>query len=297
MFPAGVSGIRTRTATLASGLRLRVAETGAANAPPVLLLHGWGASMYMWRAWLLPLVAAGRRAIAVDLPGHGLSDKPSNDAVYTLGGQLAVARALLDELQVDSVDIVAQSMGGTIALELALTGEHRLLKLALVNPAAFGCVPIVPPARALSPAFIDAVLPRLVRRRVVAAALRYVYGDPSRITPRDVDEGWAPSQFPEYAWAMRRLVHSFRWARLPVATMSDRLRALRSPVLVVLGGTDRLVRGSRAYVEQLRDAGAPLLVRMVPAGGHAVNEERPEEVLAMTIAFLQEDGAGDRVGR
>jgi pimeloyl-ACP methyl ester carboxylesterase len=71
--------------------------------------------------------------------------------------------------------------------------------------------------------------------------------------------------------------------------MSDRLRALRAPVLVVLGGSDRLVRGARGYVEALRDAGAPLLIRMVPGGGHAVNEERPEEVVPVTIGFLRDD--------
>jgi pimeloyl-ACP methyl ester carboxylesterase len=289
MFPAGVPGIRTRTVTVMNGLELRVAEAGPANAPPVLLLHGWGSSIYMWRAWLLPLAAAGRRAIAVDLPGHGLSDKPNDDEVYTLGGQLATIRALLDELQLDRIDVVAQSMGGTIALELALTGEHRLGKLALVNPAAFGCVPVVPVARALSPALVDAVLPRFVTRGLVARAIRFVYGDPARVTARDVDENWAPSQFPAYSSAMRRLVHSFRWGRLPLATMSDRLRALRAPVLVVLGGSDRLVRGARGYVEALRDAGAPLLIRMVPGGGHAVNEERPEEVVPVTIGFLRDD--------
>jgi magnesium chelatase accessory protein len=287
MFPAGISGIRTRMATLAGGLRLRVAEAGRADAPPVLLLHGWGASIYMWRSWLLPLAGAEWRAIAVDLPGHGLSDKPRDDAVYSLAGQLAVVRALLDEMQLDGVHVVAQSMAGTIALELALAGEHRLGRIVLVNPAAFGCVPIQPLARAVSPALIDGVLPRLVARGLVARAHRSVYGDPSRITARDVDEYWAPSQFPAYAPAMRRLLHRFRWSRLPVDTMAERLRALPSPILVVLGGADRLVRDAQRYVAALRERGAPLIVRAIPGRGHAVNEECPKEVLAMTLSFLR----------
>src|SRR5476651_553026 len=84
MFPAGVPAIRVRYVALPGGLTLRVAEAGDADAPPVLLLHGWGASMYMWRAWFAPLAAAGFRAIAVDLPGHGLSSKPEAPATYSL---------------------------------------------------------------------------------------------------------------------------------------------------------------------------------------------------------------------
>jgi pimeloyl-ACP methyl ester carboxylesterase len=86
---------------------------------------------------------------------------------------------------------------------------------------------------------------------------------------------------------MRRLVHHFRWSRLPRGEMTERMRTLRGRMLVVLGGVDRLVRDAPSYVMGLRDAGAPLIVRVIPAGGHAVNEERPDEVLAMTMTFLR----------
>src|SRR4051812_33390064 len=76
MFPAGHPAIRTRYVTLQSGVRVRLVESGRADVPAVLLLHGWGASVYMWRAWFAPLAAMDRRVIAIDLPGHGLSDKP-----------------------------------------------------------------------------------------------------------------------------------------------------------------------------------------------------------------------------
>jgi len=69
--------------TLSDGVTVRVAESGDASAPTVLLVHGWGASMYMWRDWFAPLAAAGRRVVAVDLPGHGLSDKPTDPGRYT----------------------------------------------------------------------------------------------------------------------------------------------------------------------------------------------------------------------
>jgi 2-hydroxymuconate-semialdehyde hydrolase len=289
MFPAGVPGIRTRRVGLPGGTSLRIAESGDPAAPPVLLLHGWGASLYMWRGWFAPLAAAGLRALAVDLPGHGLSDRPASEGAYRLEALVGAVRSVLDVEQLDRVSLVAQSMAGTIALELLLTGEPRVRRLALVNPACFGRIRLQALGRAVSPAVVDRVLPRLVTRGVVARAHRLVYGDASLITTRDEDEYWAPSQFPSYARAMRRLLHEFAWGRPPVDRMADRMRALRQEVLVVLGTRDRLVRDARPYAAALHAAGAPLRIREVEGGGHAVNEERPAEVVSLVLDFLREE--------
>jgi pimeloyl-ACP methyl ester carboxylesterase len=287
MFPAGQAGIRTRMVSLRDGTRLRLAESGDPAAPPVLLLHGWGASIYMWRAWFAPLAAAGFRAVAVDLPGHGLSDKPVRDAAYRLSSLVDAVRELIGAERLDGAGVVAQSMAGTIALELALEREPRIRSLVLVNPACFGRIRLQTLGRAVSPAIVDRLLPRLVTRGVVARAHRLVYGDPSLITERDEDEYWAPSQFPSYAQAMRRLLHHFTWSRPPAELMATRLRALRREILVVLGTHDRLVRGAAAYAVALRAAGAPLRVEEVAGGGHAVNEERPAEVVALALKALR----------
>ena len=284
MFPAGVSDVRTRTVTLRDGLRLRLAESGASDAPPVLLLHGWGASIYMWRDWLAPLAAMGYRAMAVDLPGHGLSDKPEDDAIYHLAPLMQVMRGLLDVERLQRVDVIAQSMAGTIALELALAGEQRIGRLALVNPACFGVVPLLRITPLLHSGLVGRLMPYLLTRGSVARAHRLVYGDPSRITSHDVDQYWAPSQFPAYSRALWRLAIHFEWARQPADLMARRLAALPHPVQVVLGGRDRLVRDSRPYVEAVVRYGAPLEVGLIATGGHAVNEEYPREVLDLVMA-------------
>lgn len=284
MFPAGVPGIRTRAIILTGGLRLRLCEAGREDAPPVLLLHGWGASSYMWRDWFAPLAAMGYRAIAVDLPGHGLSDKPEDDAIYHLEPLAQVVRALLDVERLDRVKVIAQSMAGTIALELALAGEPRISRLALVNPACFGVVPMLRVTPLVRSRLVGRLMPYLLTRGSVARAHRLVYGDPSRITPHDIDQYWAPSQFPAYSRALWRLALHFEWARQPADLMARRLATLPQPVQVVLGGRDRLVRDSRPYVEALVTYGAPLEVRLVPTGGHAVNEEYPREVLDLVMA-------------
>ena len=290
MFPAGVEGIRVRRTTLPDGLTLRVAEAGPGTAPPILLVHGWGASLYMWRDWFAPLAAQGWRPIAIDLPGHGLSDKPETAGEYRLERQVAVLRALMEAEGISGAPIVAQSMAGTIALELALSRGVAAGPLALVNPAAFGTVGLQPLARFVSPPVVDALLDRLVPRWIVARAHRMVYGDPSRITERDIDEYWAPSQFPGFARAMRRLLHEFEWRRAPASQLAIRLNALSHPTLVVLGERDRLVRGARSYVTALRQAQAPLVIHEVYRGGHAINEEAPDVVIERVLRFLRQQG-------
>ncbi|MDB4892108.1 MAG: hypothetical protein JWL61_3963 [Gemmatimonadetes bacterium] len=286
MFPAGVSSIRARDVTLESGLVLHIAESGERGSAPVLLVHGWGASIFMWRGWFAPLAAAGRHVIAVDLPGHGLSEKPVEPSAYRLASLVSAVRELIELEQLAPVDVVAQSMGGTVALALATAANSPVRRLVLVNPAAFGRVRLQRLARLVSPSRVDSVLPHLVPRWIVARAHRMVYGDPSRITSHDVDEYWAPSQFPDFARAMRMLVHEFSWARLPVDEMAKRIGPLATRMMLVLGTRDRLVRDAAPYAEALRAAGTPLEVKIIAGGGHAVNEERADEVVRLTLDFL-----------
>jgi pimeloyl-ACP methyl ester carboxylesterase len=284
-----VQGVHARFVTLSNGVAVRIAESGAEGATPVLLVHGWGASLYMWRDWFAPLAERGYRVIALDLPGHGLSDKPSEAGQYRLESLTATVREVIASTGLARPHVVAQSMGGTIALELAVSGDPALGRLVLVNPACFGRVHLLPLAQHASPKVVEPVLAKLVPRWIVEHAHRRVYGDPSLITADDVDQYWAPSQFPGYAPAMRRLLHEFTWTRPPVSVMADRLRGLTpptSPPLVVLGTRDRLVRDARPYAAALRKAGAPLEIYSSVGAGHALNEERPQEVLALVTAFF-----------
>ena len=286
MFPASRRDVRVRRVALKNGLSLRLVEAGPATGAPVLLLHGWGASVYMWRDWFAPLGAAGRRVLSVDLPGHGLSDKPDDSSTYTLAGMTDIVRELMDAEGVASADVIAQSMAGTIAIELATAHAARVNRLVLVNPACFGRVRLLSLGRLASPPVVDRVLHRLVPRWLIARTHRMVYGDPSLVTKRDEDEYWAPTQFPEFARAMRQLLHEFTWVRPPASEMAARLSDLRQRMLVVLGSKDSLVRGAAAYVAELQAAGFNSRVEIVDGGGHAVNEERPEEVLRAVHAFL-----------
>src|SRR4051812_10601661 len=98
MFPAGEPAYRVSYARLESGLRIRVVERGDPGAPPIVLVHGWGCTAYVFRMNMPVLAQAGFRVIAIDLKGHGLSDKPAGSREYTIDALIEHIRHILDAL-------------------------------------------------------------------------------------------------------------------------------------------------------------------------------------------------------
>src|SRR3954470_2496741 len=119
LYPAHNAEITTRFVELSTGIRVRVAESGPSDGTPVLLLHGWGASIYMYRHALALLPPHGIRAIAVDSRGFGLSDHPRARGSYSLAAHVADLDALFDALRLRRAALVGQSMGGGLALRYA----------------------------------------------------------------------------------------------------------------------------------------------------------------------------------
>jgi pimeloyl-ACP methyl ester carboxylesterase len=103
------------------------------EGPPVLLHHGFASESQT--NWVRPgvaaaIVASGRSVVLIDARGHGESDKPHDPAAYSGGSMVRDVHALLDELAIESVDVVGYSMGAFVSLSLATT-ESRLRALVL----------------------------------------------------------------------------------------------------------------------------------------------------------------------
>jgi pimeloyl-ACP methyl ester carboxylesterase len=255
-----------------------VVEAGPRDGTPVILLPGWGVWAFTYRHQLPVLGAAGYRATAVDLKGHGFSDKPTGRGEYTFEAMLRHVGDVIETVARPPVVVVAQSMTCPLAIELARAAPGTVSKLILVSPVGLGVIPFIRLARMLTGRWLDRIAPRLVPRWAVRAALGVAYGDYRRVTEDIVDECWAPAQSPGFARALRALAHDFTWSPLPNA----RLAAVSDRTLVLLGARDRLVRGAALRAVQL--FGARAIV--IPDAGHAVHEERPEPVNAAILEFL-----------
>jgi pimeloyl-ACP methyl ester carboxylesterase len=266
--------------TLASGLSLRVLEAGPSAGTPLLLLHGWAISAYLWRHNISVLAAAGYRVHAPDLPGHGQSDAPLAKGSYTLEAFADSISALLDTLELERPAVVAQSMGGRIALELAR--RHRVKRLALFGPVGFGRVS---PARDLAPFLPNvpgSLAAMLIPRELVELVQRRVYGKIGWFTERDIDEYWAPTQFPAVVQAAMQMLREFDWKLISPSVLAG----IPTPIMVVFGTLDATVRP--VQTEELVKALPHGRLEWIEGGGHVVMEEVPQAVNQLLLRFLEE---------
>jgi pimeloyl-ACP methyl ester carboxylesterase len=266
---------------LESGLRLRVLETGASAGAPVVLVHGWGASVYTFRFMHEALARAGRHVLAFDLRGHGLSDKPVGRRDYETPALIGDLRELMDRCSLERADLIGHSLGGNIALRFALAHPSRVRRIALAAPVGLTTVPLHTIAHLLTPRFTERFARYLPPRWVTAFLLRGAYGDGRRITDRTIEEYWAPSQFEEYYVAVRRLLERFEWQPLP----SRELAKVRQRTLVMLGGADRLIRGGEAAANVIPDVS----VVSLNGAGHLGIEECPDEFNDAIVRFLDDE--------
>ena len=279
MYPAGVSGLTARMLPLASGLKVRVVEGGPADGPPVVLLAGWGGSIYLYRYNLPALADAGFRVIAVDMKGQGLSDKPSAGSEYTSAAMTAHALEILDALALARVHLVGQSMAGKIAAQVALEQPGRVSKLVLIDAVGLGRVKGVSLVKHVPEKWLDAVAP-LTSRVTFWAVLRRAYGSLAHFTPRDVEEYYAPTADPNFVRALFLLLQNFDWDLLK----PEELARLTMPVLMIVGTEDHLVTPDR--VERVAARLEDVRTLVIPGAGHIPNEETPEIVNRALVDFL-----------
>jgi pimeloyl-ACP methyl ester carboxylesterase len=278
MFPGADQRYRTRFLRLSTGERVRSVETGASGGAPVLFLGGWGCSAWDFHRMYPVLAGAGFRAIAVDLRGHGRSDMPSGLNAYTTDAMLAHVVAILDALALARTSIVGHSMGGALATHLAIRHPERVRALGLMSAIGYGTAWPPLAGRVLTPRWSNPLSRVLLRRAVLAAGLRLLYGDDSLVDDRNVDEYWAPSQFAGFIPAMRALLHRFRWTPFS----SDELAAIRVPCLLVRGGVDPIVkRPSRAV---MLPPGSREIV--IERAGHLPHDEASDRVNAAMLELL-----------
>ena len=280
-YPANDPRVCARTVE-AAGERVRVVEAGPADGPAVLLLHGWGSSSFTWRHVLPALAEAGYRAVALDLRGHGLSDKPAEEGAYTTASLTAHLEAVRDALGIRSHAVIGHSMGAVLARELMFRDARRVTHAVLVAPAGLGRIHRREMGMLFSPNFVVPVIPLVVTRAAVERSMRHTFGPNGEPSPREVEDYWAPSQFPAFVRASRHLLHVFDWS--PPSPEAWRHQDL-PPMLAILGTHERLLDAEAtevylaAHVRRAR-------VEVVEGGGHAVHEDSPTIVNPLIVSFL-----------
>jgi pimeloyl-ACP methyl ester carboxylesterase len=252
------------------------------HGEPVLLLHGWPTSSFLWREVMRP-IARETRVIALDLPGFGASDKPL-DVDYSFAFFDTLLDAVCAELGVDSFMLGVHDLGGPIGLHWALSRLGRLRKLALLNTLVYP---------EFSPEILDFIqqcASRKLRDKLTSPAglealLREGVHDPRRITPEFLDATLEPFRDPPAREALARTAlglsqHGF-------FELAKRLPELRVPVQIVIGERDRLLPDVAQTMARVQRDVAHARASVLPDCGHFLQEEAPEQVGELLAKFFQ----------
>ena len=273
---------------LAMGIRTAYLEAGPADAPPILLLHGLGAT----NASLLPCLSdlsRDHRVLAPDLPGFGQSAAPA--ASYTPAWYAAWVEAFQHAVGARRAVVLGNSLGGRVALEAGLTHPRSVRGLVLLTPSpAFRRLrQLVPAARLMRPEL--AHLPVRLNHRLVVESIRGMFSDPDRLST-----SWYDAAADECVRVFRSSAHRvsfFSVARQIFLEEAhgrngfwDRLAGLEPPALFIWGDRDRLVPAS--FARHVTDA-LPLAHSVVlEDSGHVPQFEHPEATMALVRGFLAE---------
>ena len=262
---------------------VRVRYLSAGEGPAVILLHGLGASLAVWSENIGPLGAVGS-VYAVDLPGHGKSDKPFGLLYDSMaGGHFLVS--LMDALELSSAVLVGNSAGGLVASWCAVNHPERVRGLLLVDTAG-----------------LDRNMPWFLRLSTVPALGEFLH-TPPMLSGRSMVKSIFHQARPEYVRFLddlmdvrlkpevkRAMLESIRSGitlrglkRELVAL--DALSGLGKPVMFVWGGEDRILLASHAQRALEGRSVAP--IHIIPDAGHWPMLEKPDEFNNLAASFIQ----------
>ena len=268
-----------------NGITMHYKRMGSGE-PTLILLHGFGASLFSWREVMEPMTEIGT-VIAYDRPAFGLTERPmrgewSGESPYSPEAQVDLLIGLMDALEIDAAILVGNSAGGTVAVLTALEHPERVEALVLVDPAIYtGGSPgwtrwifQTPQMRRVGPLVVRNFMAR--GDELIASA----WYDPAKVTA-EVIEGYrkpmALADWDKALWELTIASHALG--------LEQRLGELPLPVLVVTGDSDRFVPTEDSIRLASELPNAELVV--FPQCGHVPQEECPDAFLDAVLAYLR----------
>ena len=268
------------------GLRIRYLEQGA--GPAVILLHGasLGSSADVWTDSIAALAKQGLRAIAVDLPGFGLSDNPLD---HSVAYRQHFVPAFMDALGLERAALIGHSQSGAIAVNLAFDQPHRIAKVIVLGTGSL-LPPLPGVEKQKGPAEGDeggATEPTLEETRRL---LEHNLFNHDLITPAVLETRQCMSVGKNFeAFLARKQVPGMKAAK-PAVPLWQRLADLPVPLLLLFGKQDRASAGERAALAQQKFPDLDL--HIIDRCKHLVQWDAPKEFVELSARFLRESSDG-----
>ena len=259
------------------GVRVHYQEKGTGT--PLLLLHGFTSSTYSWKDVFEPL-SKDFHVIAVDLKGFGFSGKPDGD--YSRRAQAALVTRLLDYLKIEKAWLCGNSMGGEIALDVALVNPQRIAGLILIDSSGVE----VPGSSSLAPSYllipvVGRVLTALslTSDKLVRQGLEKSFYDHAKVTDERVANYYRPLQTRGGQLAALRAR-----VQADLFPIEQDLGKVNAPALIIWGAADQLIplAAGRKMSSLIKDSRLVIF----ESCGHLPQEEMPARVVAEMTKFI-----------
>lgn len=274
----------SRYLALDEDTRIHFRDVGPRDAPVIVLVHGFSASLHTWEPWVADL-KRDYRVISLDLPGHGLSRCIDNDKIGT-DQFVEVIDRVTEAVKVQRFTLAGNSMGGSAAWNYALTHPEKLEGLVLVDAAGWPRSetegddrPFI--FRLLEIGIARKLVKDLDMSSLIRPGLEDSFADPSFVTDAMVDRYASLSRAPCHREALLAL-SAGRGSRAQAST--ERLAAITVPTLVMHGEQDKVIPASHGEQFAAAIPGADL--KLYPDVGHLPQEEIAAQSVADLRAFL-----------
>jgi len=250
----------------------------------VILIHGFGTSSFLWRNVAPAISDSGHTAYAIDLFGHGESDRPV-DADFGIAAQAEYLDAAMTALRVARGIIVGVDVGGDVALRLAATRPERVEKLVLINTPAFDEIPsrdITQMQRSTAKFAFRTTRGVLGAAPLIEGVLRGSVSDPdSRMPVKLIARYLAPFAGRDGVNHLLALASSVNADDLEDVD----LKTIHVPALIVWGEEDQWV--DRKMADRLVNALPDGRLVRIPGVGRLVPEENPDQMSTLLLDFMK----------
>ena len=263
------------------GIRIHYQEFGDAANPPIVLIHGFTASLFVWHKVAPMLADAGFRVVAMDLVGFGYSEKP-RWFEYTIAAQARMVSGLMQRLGIGRATVVGSSYGGAVAMTLALDYSASVEKLVLIDGVCNDEVLRQPILRLVSiPAVGEAIVPFLVdsrlmlKRRMRRSLSKSNY---DLITKDRIANVIRPLRAADAHHSLLATSRNWRACRL-----EQDANLIDHPTLIIWGEDDTVVGIHNGY--RLHDEILKSRFVVLRDCGHVPAEEKSELVSELVVEF------------
>jgi len=257
------------------GGELEVVERGPRSGSPIVLIHCFTCAINYWNG-MIPLLAREQRVIAVDLLGHGGSEKPSSG--YSVPDQAAVVAEVLAKLGVRHAEVVGHSLGGPVAIALAEQSPQLVSSLVAIDSipdTSYGDVGFV--GEILFAPILGEALWRIKPDFSIRDGLEVAFAPGFEVRDEFVED---VKQMTYSAYADS---HDAFDSYTGEEALPQRGAALGLPLLSIMGAEEQIANDPRAALAAYRAAGAQ--TRLIAGAGHSPNVEKPAETAALVLRF------------